>query len=158
MGNIIHQKKGFSIIEILVAITIIAIAFSSLLGMAVMSLKISATLEQTDQANSLAQESMEAIRNFRDGTSWNENGLGTVLVGTDYHFVVSASSSWELVQGPETIGQFSRSIVFINVSRDSDDNIVQSGGTNDPNTKEAEVTVNWTGHQVVLDAYFTNWQ
>lgn len=153
------SKKGFSIIEILAVIAIITIGLSSLLGLAVSSLKASAVLEETNQANDLAQEDMEAIRNFRDGTSWDSNGLGTLTSGIDYYCKAEGSpEKWQFVQGTETIGIFTRRIVFRNVSRDANGNIVSSGGVVDPDTKEASVFVDWQGKEIELDAYFTNWR
>lgn len=150
---------GFSIIEILAVIAVIAIALSSLLGMAVLSLKVSTLMKETNQANALAQETMEAVRNFRDGTAWNSNGLGAMTIGVDYYSRVAGSpASWEFIPGAETIGQFSRKIIFSNVLRDANKNIVPAGGANDPDTKKAAVTVSWKDKKVKIEAYFTNWK
>lgn len=157
--GVLKNKKGFSVIEILAVIAIVAISFSSLLGMTILSMKAAALQKETSQADDLAQEAMEAVRNFRDGTTWDTNGLGTVVSGSDYHIQSSGTPpAWELLPGSETIGNFTRKIVFSDVMRDSNFDIVTSGGTVDPDTKLVTVTVDWSGREVKLEAYFTNWR
>ena len=155
----IKKNKGFSIIEILVALFVIAVALSALLGLAAFSLKITNTLRETQQAGNFAQELMEITRNFRDGTSWAANGLGTLSVGSAYHPQQSGSPAvWQFSPGQETEGIFSRKIVFDNIFRDADDNITLSGGSLDNNTKKATVTVWWKDKKIELVSYFTNWK
>ena len=155
----IKKNKGFSIVEILVALFVIAVALSSLLGLAAFSLKITNTLKETQQASNFSQELMEITRNFRDGTSWNADGLGTLLTGTAYHPQQSGSpAAWQFSLGLETEGIFSRKIVFEDVFRDADDNITLSGGLLDNNTKKATVTVWWKDKSIELVSYFTNWK
>jgi len=161
--NQFGNKKGISIIEILVVIAIIITALSSLLGLASFSLGVSTLIKQTNQANNLSQEVMEAVRNFRDGTSWDIDGLGKLATSTDYYPQATGSpSKWQLVQGTENIDGFTRKVVFEDVMRDSNSNIVESGGTNDPNTKKVTVTVSWEerGRDLKLEifTYLTNWK
>ena len=161
--NQFGNKKGISIIEILVVIAIIITALSSLLGLASFSLGVSALIKQTNQGNLLSQEVMEAVRNFRDGTSWDIDGLGKLATSTDYYPQATGSpSKWQLVQGTENIDGFTRKVVFKDVMRDSNSNIVESGGTNDPNTKKVTVTVSWEergrDHKLEIFTYLTNWK
>jgi len=161
--NQFGNKKGISIIEILVVIAIIITALSSLLGLASFSLGVSTLIKQTNQANNLSQEVMEAVRNFRDGTSWDIDGLGKLATSTDYYPQATGSpSKWQLVQGTENIDGFTRKVVFKDVMRDSNSNIVESGGTNDPNTKKVTVTVSWEergrDHKLEIFTYLTNWK
>jgi len=143
-SKIKNQKfvKGISIIEILIVIAIIVIALSSLLGVAAFSLRISTLMRETSQANNLTQETIEAVRNFRDGTDWNKNGLGTLTTGVSYYPQKSTDTppKWQLVQGEETTDGFTRKVVFEKVFRDTNDNI-SSSGTEDPNTRNATITV-----------------
>lgn len=152
--------RGISIIEILIVIAIIVIALTSLLEITTFSLKISTVMKKTNQANNLAQETIEAVRNFRDGTTWNTNGLGVLTTGASYHPQKSTDTppKWLLVQGEETIGIFTRKVVFNNVMRDANDNIVETGGINDPNTKKVTATVLWEEKKVEIVTYLTDWQ
>lgn len=158
------RGKGVSVVEILIVVAIIVIALTSFLGLASLSLGASTLIRQTSLATILSQESIEQVRNFRDGTNWNSNGLGVVSAGTAYHLEKSTDNppKWNLVLEEETIGSFVRRVVFENVMRDGSKNIVTSGGTNDPNTKKITVTVSWQEkkrtHQVELVTYLTNWR
>ena len=160
--NQFGNKKGISIIEILVVIAIIITALSSLLGLASFSLGVSTLIKQTNQANNLSQEVMEAVRNFRDGTSWDVDGFGKLATSTDYYpQATSSPSKWQLVQGTENIDGFTRKVVFEDVMRDSNSNIVEAG-TYDPNTKKVIVTVSWKErgreHKLEIFTYLTNWK
>jgi type II secretory pathway pseudopilin PulG len=165
--NQIGNNKGITIVEILVIIAIIGIAFGSLLGLSALSLRVSTSIKETSRANSLAQETLEAVRNFRDGIPWNNDdpenkydGLGVITTGTAYHPEKSTDTppKWQLIQGEETVNGFTRKVVFENVQRDGNDNIVDSGGTNDPDTKKVTVTVTWKNKEVKIVTYLTNWK
>ncbi len=155
-----NKKKGIAVVEILIVVGIIAITTSTLLGVVVFSLKLSATVKETTIADALAQELVEAVRNFRDGTDWDTDGLGTLNSGVNYYSEQTAGSppTWILTLGTETINNFTRKVVFENVMRDANDNIVESGGTNDPNTMKVIATVSWESRKVEIITYFTNWK
>ena len=162
-GNKSHNQRGISIIEILIVISIITISLTSLLGLVSFSLNTASLIKQSFKANNIAQESMEQIRNFRDSTQWNTDGLGTLATGIDYYVEKSGSPlRWQLIQGTETIDGFTRKIVFEGVTRDGSDNIVEIGGISDLNTKKITVTVFWyernRDHQTELVTYLTNWR
>ena len=162
LANQNDNKKGASIIEILIVIAIIVIALTSLLGVATFSLRISTLMRETNQANNLSQEVMEAVRNFRDGTSWDVDGFGKLATSTDYYpQATSSPSKWQLVQGIENIDGFTRKVVFEDVMRDSNSNNVEAG-TYDPNTKKVIVTVSWKergrDHKLEIFTYLTNWK
>lgn len=158
------NKKGISIIEILIVIAIIVIALSSLLGLIAFSLRISNLTKETAQANNLAQETMEAVRNFRDGTDWDTDGLGFLTAGISYYPQKSGDNppKWELVSGEEIIDGFTRKVVLDGVYRDAsdNDNIVETGGTSesDPNTKKLTTTISWKDKEVEIITYLTNWR
>ena len=154
-----RSQKGITIIEILVVVAIIGIALIALFSVTVFSLKVSLLVKETAEANSLAQEAIEAVRNFRDGTTWNTDGLGTLTVETNYYPEKTSDNPprWNLVSGQETIGEFTRKIVFKKVFRDANDNVSESG-TEDPDTREIIVTVSWKDKNVRLVTFLTNWQ
>lgn len=160
-------QKGISIVEILVVIVIITIALTSILSLTTLALRASLSIKEGVRANSLAQETIEALRNFRDGTDWNNDdpedkydGLGVVSTGSGYYPEKSTDTPprWTFIQGEEIVDIFARKVVFENVSRDSLDNIVETGGTNDPDSKKATVTVSWKDTKIEIVTYLTNWQ
>ena len=153
-------QKGISVIEILVASAILSIALVGIMGLIAFSLQISTLVKETTQANFIAQETIEATRNFRDGTDWTTNGIGILAMNAAYHLEKTADNppKWTLVQDEESINGFSRKVIFQNVNRDANYNIVATGGTNDPDTKKATTTVSWKNKKVEIITYITNWR
>jgi prepilin-type N-terminal cleavage/methylation domain-containing protein len=157
------QGKGFSIIEVLIAISLITIAFINFLGIVSFSLKSARFVKRVNQANFLAQETVEATRSFRDNATWGSDGLGGLLVDTDYYPSLTAvnTPSWSMTLGQEVIGDFSRKVVFYKVSRDPvsfDIESVYNSSNDDPNTRKAVATVYFDSRSIELTTYFTNWQ
>lgn len=163
-------KKGVSVIEILVAASIISIALVNILGLATFSLKTSILIKETTQAKNIAEGTVEAVRSFKDNINWNNDdpmnqydGLGIVNTGVSYHPEKSGDvpPKWMLIQGEEIIDGFNRKVVFENVSRDAVTNNIESSYNpvnNDPDTKKAKVTVSWKNKKVEIITYFTNWR
>lgn len=154
-------KKGISVIEILIVVFIVSVALSGLLGVAAFSLKNSTSIKNTLEANALAQEEMEAVRNFRDGTAWAANGLGVLILDKIYHMATTTDnpSKWSFADGDENINGFKREVVLSKVYRDDNDNISQTETDDeDSNTKKVTVTVSWGNKEVELITYLTNWK
>lgn len=154
------NKKGISIIELVVVIAIIVIALGSLFALITFSLETSTLIKETAQANNLAQEALEAVRNFRDGTDWDTNGLGTLATSTAYYPDKSGDvpPKWQLILGEETAGGFNRKLIFYEVYRDANDNIIGTGGTLDSGTKKVVATISWKDEEVKVVTYLTNWR
>lgn len=147
-------KKGISIVEILVVVAILGVTLTSLLGLINFSLKSSRITKQTIQANFLAQEIIEATRTIRD------QGWANLTNGS--HGINNVTGIWEFDGTENIINGFSRSILIESGRRDANDDIVESGGVSDPDTKKATVTVSWQEegrtHEVKIITYLTNWQ
>ena len=163
MINKTQNLDGVSLIELLIVIAIITIGLVYLLGMFSFSLRISGEEKRINQANFMAQEMMEGLRNFRDGTNWQENGLGTLAVSAPYYLAKTGSPpSWTLILGEETKDVFTQRIVFDDVQRDLNANIIENGGIFDADSKKVTVTVSWQergkSQQVELITFFTNWK
>ena len=159
----IFQDKGFSIIEVLIAVSLITIAFINFLGIVSFSLKSARFVKKVNQANFLAQETIEAARSFRDSTVWDSDGFGILATDTDYYpsLIVTDTLSWSMAFGQEVIGDFSRKIVFYRVSRDPVSFNIESAynsSNDDPNTRKAVATVYFDSRSIELVTYFTNWQ
>lgn len=152
-----------TVVEILIVALVIAIALSAFLTFVSFSLVQGKVMNQTSQAVSLAKEQLEGARNFRDGIVWT-SGLGSLTTGVAYHLSLSLDTppKWQIDLGSETLDIFSRSLVFTNGLRDSNGNIVESGGNEDLNTKKVVSQVSWSerghAHQVQLITYLTNWK
>jgi len=162
MINYSENKKisGFGLIEILVAISIIGLTLSTLAGLGNFSLKIQNRLQKNTAASYLAAEGIEATRAIKDEDWTIISGLS---VDSALHPTQSGSpAKWSLNSSAETINGFSRQVILANVYRDSNDDIITSGGTLDPNTKKVTSTISWSdqgqSQQVSLSTYITNWK
>jgi len=163
MTKTLKTSKGASLIELLIAIAIITTTLVSLLAVFGFSLGIAIEKKHLYQANFLAKETMEGVRNFRDNTEWNENGLGTLNTMTIYNLNKQGSPpKWTLAQGEKTINGFTQEIIFEDVYRDSNDNIIYQGGILDLDTKKVKASIIWTEkediEQIDLWGIFTNWR
>lgn len=162
---VLGKSKGFSIIEIIIVIAIISVGLINLLGVGAFSLKISSVVKQTSIADSLAKESIEVVRNVRDGTDWDTDGIGILNTGTVfYHPELDTGvnpPAWTLVSGEETINNFTRRINFDKVSRNpgtGDIEAVYNSFNDDPKTRKVISTILWGGREVELITYITNWK
>ena len=164
-----NNKKGILVIEILVVVSIISIALVSILDLATFSLKTSALIKETTKAKNIAEETIEAVRNFRDNINWDNDdlanqydGLGKITTEVAYHLEKSTDTppKWMLIQGEWTVQGFLQKVVFENVSRDPITKNIEgtyNSANNDPETKKVTVAVSWKDKKVELVTYFTNW-
>jgi fibronectin type III domain protein len=147
------NKKGQSILEIIVAIGIITLVVPSIV---VLYLGAgSSNLRDTEklQADMYLQEAFEAVRSIRD------NDFADLANGTHG---LSSAGGWSFSGSSDVIGQFARSVTVGEVRRDSSCTIVASGGTVDSNSKKVTVAVDWdleAGNSVQLSThqYVNNW-
>lgn len=136
----LKKNKGFLAVEILVAISIIAVSVLAAMTVAQKSISLSRQSFHISQASFLLEEGAEAVRVLRD-TNWtNVSNLNTT---TDYYPLFDGNT-WTLSVSASKVGIFTRKINMQNVNRNaSNGNIISSGGTLDPDTKLFIVTVSW---------------
>lgn len=157
--------KGALMVEIVITAAIVALIAAAFLGAASLFIRVNTGERSRDIAVNLAQEAIEAVKNFRDGTDWGTNGIGTKNIDTAYYPQKSGNPpAWNLVLGEEEIVQqgfkFKRKIIFSNVNRSSDDIVEPPAGSPDPDTKKITVTVSWENgaKKVEIVSYITNWR
>lgn len=154
------RKRGFGLLEIVIATAIISGTIFSLLFVFLISSRLAAESSDKVRANFLAEEGLEALRILRDET-WSS--LGGLSAGTNYYLSFNTVTSvWSIgASNPGYIDDlFHRTITVENVNRDANDNIVSSGGTNDPDTKKFNVSVAWSERAgtstVTVSTYLTD--
>lgn len=165
------KLNAFTVIEVLVAVSVITTALAAFVALGAFSLGVSTRMRETAEALALAEEALEEVRNFRDNVSWNNDdlgnqydGLGVLAIGLAYHPALSGDTPARvmLAAGAETSGRFTRQVVFDAVRRDGSNNIVASGGTVDAGTKQATARVSWPSgsgtREVELVTYVMNWR
>lgn len=160
-------RKGFGLIEIVVAVGIISLSLFGLAASARIALRVVEENTLEERAMFLLEEGVEAVRLVRD-ISWSP-GITSLSSGTQYFFYptfngpqgtwgISAASS-----GPID-GIFIRTVAFDDVYRLlSTDDIVPEGTGGallDPDTKRVTVTVSWSTPTAVItrviSTYLTN--
>lgn len=130
-------KKGQSLVELLIAIGLTAVLIPALLTGLISSRGGKPQQNQRVDAVNLLKETEEAIKNVRDA------GWANITTNGTYYPQISGNS-WSLVSGIQSLNGFSRSIVISDVYRDPNGSITTSGGTLDPSTKKAELTISWS--------------
>lgn len=133
-------KKGFSSIEVLLAIALFSIVILSMAGALIFSIQSSAETGYQTKATFLAEEGIEAMRAIRNEDYAN---LTNGNFGLSY-----ASNIWELSGTEDTVDEYTRQIQISDY---------------DPDTKLVESIVSWTSstgvdRSVSYSTYFTNWQ
>jgi len=139
-----HKKttNGFFLVEVLVATAVIGTVLVVLIGAVSNSVAISRLALERTQASYLLEEGAEAMKSIRDNAWTSITGL---TMGTTYYLSWSGSI-WTTTTTASKIGNFTRTVVCQNVSRDSNNDIVTSGGTNDTGTKKCTITVTWPSY------------
>ena len=149
--------RGSGLVEIVVAGAILSAVSLSFLG----TLSILSHFHQKDmltiKGQLLAEEGLEALRLMK-GVGWS--ALSSIPTG-ETQYLLLGSSNWSATTTLEHVdGVFARSFILSQVRRGVSDDIVSSGGTVDPNTLLAEVTVSWLWRSattsVTYRTYVTN--
>ncbi len=110
------------------------------------------------QAAFLGEEGLEAARIIRDN-GWTAN-IASLTPGAGLYLYFDGAT-WKATSTPAFIDQtFERKVVFDDVYRDGDQNIVSSGGTLDANIKKVTVFVAWSARGATttrsLSTYLAN--
>jgi Tfp pilus assembly protein PilV len=139
MSRQVHTR-GFFLIEVIIAATIITVVLIYVLGSIQRSVEVSQRALEKTQASYLLEEGAEAIKGIRDN-AWSN--VSNLVDGTTYYLSWSGSA-WTTTSTAQTIGTFTRSFTVSAVSRDATtSDIVSTGGVSDIGTKLVTVTTTW---------------
>jgi prepilin-type N-terminal cleavage/methylation domain-containing protein len=141
----LKQKKflyGFTLIEVMIASALVATVTITMLSFAQRGLGLSSRSLRQVQATLLMEEGAEAVKTIRDENWIN---ISSLTLNTNYYLSYNTSTNiWSLSTTANDIdGIFTRKVVINSVNRDSNDDIVASGGTTDAGTKKVTITVSW---------------
>jgi len=137
----LKKRKGFSIVEALLAAAIFSLIVTSFTGAYIYGRESTSLAGKRDRAHLIAKEGVEAVRNIRD-SAW------TNLTDGNYSLAISGGTySLVSVSTPDVTDVFSR---IVNIS------------SVDTNRKKVTSTVTWQQNlqrsgSVVLSTYLTNW-
>lgn len=142
-----EMKRGFMMVEILVATSIIVVVILSVMAVSQRLIHVSRQSLHTAQAGFLLEEGAEAVRILRDNAWTNVSSL---VNGTTYYLDFTGST-WVLSTTPSTVGIFTRTVSLASVNRDDTTNDIDSIGTDDPGTKLFTITVSWSEGGAVVN-------
>lgn len=170
-------KKGALLLELLIAISVLAVVLSVGSQAVFVSMQSGKVSGERDVAMGLAAEALEASRAFAD-EKWQN--LYLLAKATQHYYATSTvpTGKWTLATGDEviTIGgiSYTRYLLVRNVCRESSStrNITgitdtdgllttcgASGGDLDPSTQKVSVSVSWSGGDpVTISDYFFRWR
>lgn len=152
----LKTKKAFTTIELLVAITVFALATVGIFYVSLDNLQSDSKTILDSQALNYAQEGIEAVRQIRD-----RNYLSLV---TGIHGLSNNGGVWGFTPPPETVNStYQRKITITDIYRDSSGNITTNGGVMDINTKAVTSEVLWyergtDPRRVVLTTFMSDWR
>lgn len=136
-----YSTKGLSIVEIIIASAIIAVCITGIVGAIQIYLKIVHQNAREAQAVLLLDETSEALQYLRD-QSYDTYIFQPVLNTT--HTIMWNGTGYELSTSTILLPyDMTRTVSFQEIRRDSSDDIVSSGGTVDPDTRKAVITISW---------------
>lgn len=149
------NEEGVGMIDILVSVMIIAIAFWGFSQIALLGVKVQRGAEQRESAAYLSQEALEVVRLLRD-SSWSAN-IAPLTAGVPYFPVVSGTA-WVLsVADPGLVNNmYTRRVTFERVYRDDASDNISPTGTEDVNSRKVTVEVIWDNKEYKLVTYLTN--
>lgn len=155
----LFYKKGVSLIEVLVATSIMLVFFIALVGVYNSYLRSARTNINTVKAVYLADEGIEAVKFLRD-SSWSTN-ISPLSAATNYYFAISTTTITTTTTNTFVDNIFERKLNIATVNRDpSSGDIVTSGGTLDSDTRLVTVTVSWLSNGATstksVSTYITN--
>lgn len=131
-----YTNKGQALVELVLVIGIATLMLPGLLTALLASSEGKPQQEKKMYATALLKETETAVRNIRD------NNWTTFAVNGTYHPIISGSS-WTFASGSEVMSNgIIRQVVISDVYR-LNGAITTSGGTLDPSTKRAIVTISW---------------
>lgn len=159
MINFNKKNLGFTLIEVLIACSIISISIFTLMQTSEKSIQLSGYALDKVQASLLLEEGVEAVKSIRDNSFADIESLS---LDTPYYLFFNTSTNvWKLDNSTATSlsgyipvypvdGTFIRTVTISAVERNSDDDIVDSGGTLDTKTKKVTVSVTWDSYDGVV--------
>lgn len=134
------EPSGFSLVEILLAVSVFALIVSAFVGGLIFGKQSTAQAGMRSRAVLLAEEGLEAVRNIRD--------QNFAILTDGAHGLVVSGNQWELSGSSDTSDIFTRSVTISTV---------------DANRKQVTSEVTWsqspqrTG-MVSAVSYLSNWQ
>lgn len=155
LANNFKSQKGFGLLELIVAMGLFMIVVVSGAGGILKSYSLNRLADEEVGATLYATEGIEAAKSIAN-QDWANLSAGTY--GVD-----SSGGGWAFSGSSNQSLPFTRVLTISDVYRDSQGNIVTSGGTLDPNTYRVNSTVSWDftptrNNNINLTSYLSNFK
>ncbi|MEN9647512.1 MAG: hypothetical protein RLY57_316 [Candidatus Parcubacteria bacterium] len=135
-----HNKKGFGLVEVVIAAGIISAVIGALIATTNTFFKSSRSTTSDVKAGYLLEEGVEALKVMRDG-GYTAN-ISSLSNNTSYYFSWNGTT-WTANTSTTSIDSvFYRTVKLGAAYRDGNSDLANSG-TLDANTRKATVTVTW---------------
>jgi prepilin-type N-terminal cleavage/methylation domain-containing protein len=140
MINKLQNKRGFSLVEIILAVSIFALCVTGLTGALIYGQQSGLIASHRAQAIFLANEGIEATQNIASENFSNlEDGIFGLVISNNTYVFSGSSDTWDIYERNITISSI-----------------------ND-NTKKIESNVTWSQGYIdegesLLTTYITNWK
>jgi len=154
------DKRGFTLVEVLVAMALLMVLTVGLIGLNQLSAKTGLISKSRVKAMSVLQETMEAAMAVR------ASNFGSLTEGTYYPQIIDGK--WSFVDGTEVVNEVERWVEISRVQREVSCGgervcpIVTSGGVVDPVTFKARAVAKWEEQgeyrQEELESILTFWR
>ena len=165
----INLNKGFGIVEALVGITIAALLLVTFTTLIWQTIKINNANAKDLKATMYLQELIEVAKDLEQ-SDWDELTKDACNISIDsnykcHPYIDIVLQKWFLsTSGKEYLenNTYTRWLTIENVSRDPATNeIVTSGGVDDPNTKKVKAEIKWNNgfqdRNLTLETYVYNY-
>ena len=137
----IKTNSGVSLIEIVIASAIMSVTLVSLVSVYSAIEKYSFANVRSLKAIELAEEAGEVLRFMRD-SGWTAN-IASLTNGTTYRTYWTGTAWTISTTAPLIESKYDVSFVLSAVNRDTNYNVVSSGGTLDTSSRKALISVAW---------------
>lgn len=150
-----HNQRGISLVDVMLAIAIFAIASVAIAYMLIGSLRTTSRTSSEERALAYTHEGIDAALSIRD---WN---FLDITDGT--HGLTDTNGYWELTATPDSLdgGTYTRTIEITSLDRDSGTYDLSDIGTIAGRTHRIVVTVSWmengVNREVSATHYVTDW-
>lgn len=135
----VFKNKGFMLVEILLATSIVAVSVLTATTVAERSIYVSRQAFHASQAAFLLEEGAEAVRILRDNAWSNISSLSVVTT----YYPTFSGGTWTLSATSNSVGIFTRTVTVASVKRDNTTKDISAVGTDDSGTKLITISVSW---------------